>query len=187
MDIDCIINNIYKLPEASKSVLKSLITEVKYSKGHLLLQADKVEKNIYFIKNGIVRAYANTHENEITFWFGKEGDTVISMKSYIENQKSYENIVLLEDCNLYQLQTDDLQLLYHKDIHIANWGRKFAEHELIATEKRLISRQFRTATERYKELLEQNPDLIKRVPLGYIASYLGITQVSLSRIRGEIK
>ena len=62
-----------------------------------------------------------------------------------------------------------------------------AEKELVKTEERLISRQFRNATERYKALLKYNADLVQRVQLGHIASYLGITQVSLSRIRAEIK
>src|SRR5690606_23115049 len=156
-------------------------------KGTLLLRADKVETDIYFIKSGIVRAYSDTENNEITFWFGKEGEAIISMKSYIENQKGYENIELLENCQLYKIKTQDLQNLYQKDIHIANFGRRFAEQELIKTEERLISRQFKTASQRYNELLKENPSLIQRVQLGHIASYLGITQVSLSRIRSEIK
>lgn len=187
MNIDQILNNIYPLPDASKELLKKSITAVKYKKGHILLRADKIEKNIYFIKKGVARAYSYKDNAEITFWFGKEGDTIISMKSYITNQKGYENIELLEDCELYELKTTDLQKLFDEYIDIANWGRKFAEQELVKTEERLISRQVRTATERYKELLKDNPDLIQRVQLGHIASYLGITQVSLSRIRAAIK
>lgn len=187
MNIDQIIDSIYQLPEASGSTLKKNITEVRYPKGHMLFRADKIETNIYFIKKGIVRAYIDQEDNEITYWFGKEGQTVISMKSYVESRKGYENIELLEDGELYELKTKDLQKLFNEDIHIANWGRKFAEQELVIMEERFISRQFRTATERYKELLKDEPDLIQRVQLGHIASYLGITQVSLSRIRAEIR
>ncbi len=187
MTIDQILDNIYPLPEVSKQALKKDILEASFPKGDILLRADRVEKSIYFVKQGIVRAYSKTPDNEITFWFGREGDAVISMKSYVANQKGYEDIELLENSELYELKTEDLQKLFDEDIHIANWGRKFAEQELLKTEERLISRQFRTATERYKELLKNNPGLIQRVQLGYIASYLGITQVSLSRIRAEIK
>lgn len=187
MDIDQILDRIYVLPEVSKSILKESIVEVSHPKDHILLRADKIETNVFFIKKGIVRAFSNQGENEVTFWFGREGETIISMKSYVENKKGYEYIQLLEECKLYKLQTKKLIQLYNEDIHIANWGRKFAEQELIKTEGRLIFRQFRTASERYKELLESNGDLIQRVQLGYIASYLGITQVSLSRIRAEIK
>lgn len=185
MHLDQILDNIHMLPAASKQALKSYVGEVSFSKGHILLHAEKVEATIYFIKKGIVRAFANTENNEITFWFGQEGDTVISMKSYVSGQKGYEDIELLENCDLYQLNIKDLQKLFNEDIHIANWGRRFAEQELLKTEERLISRQFRTATERYRELLHSNPHLIQRVQLSHIASYLGITQVSLSRVRAE--
>ena len=187
MQIDQILEQIYTLSTASKESLKINIEEVTYQKGYILFRADKIEKNIYFIKKGIVRAYTNMNDNEITFWFGIEGDPVISMGSYVANEKGYEDIELLEDCALYKIDSKTLAELYAKDIGIANWGRKFAEHELLKTEQRLISRQFKTATERYQELLTLSPELIKRVQLAYIASYLGITQVSLSRIRSSIR
>lgn len=187
MDIDLILDNIYQLPEASKKLITQSITEVSFKKGHILLNADKVEKNIYFIKKGIARAFSHIDNNEVTIWFGKEGDTIISMNSYIANEKGYEDIELLENCDLYELRASDLQQLFNKDIHIANFGRRFAEKELVKTEERLISRQIRTASESYNELLKGSPDIVQRVQLGYIASYLGITQVSLSRIRAEIK
>lgn len=187
MDINLILDNIHPLSETSRFTLLGIMQEVRQPKGHLLIQADKVEPHIYFIKKGIMRAYADTADNEITFWFGKEGDAVISMRSYVENQKGYENIELLEDCDLYQLDVQELKRLYEQDIAIANWGRHFAEQELIKTEAMFISRQFRTARERYVELITQDPELLQRVQLSHVASYLGITQVSLSRIRAEIR
>lgn len=187
MDIAAIINKVYPLPEEALSKMTGLMEHIQLPKGHLLIRADKIERQLYFIEKGIVRAYANPAETDITFWFGKEQDIIISMKSYIDGQPGYEHIELLEDCDLYALHTDALQQLFSSDIHISNWGRKFAEQELIKTEERLISRQFKTATERYQELLRHHPDLLQRVQLGYIASYLGITQVSLSRIRAEIR
>ncbi len=187
MTIDQIINKIYPLSEASRESLKKHITEVTYPKGHILLKAEKIETSIYFIKKGIVRAFSNLADNEVTFWFGREGDTVISMKSYVAREKGYEDIELLENCELYELKTQDLQKLFNEDIQIANWGRKFAEQELIKTEERLIFFQFKNASERYASLLKNSPDLVKRVQLRHISSYLGITQVSLSRIRAEIK
>lgn len=187
MKIETILDGIYELPEFSKNNIIELITEVEYPKAYRLLNADKVERNIYFIKKGIVRAYTNSSDDEVTFWFGKEGDTVVSMRSYVDNQKGYENIELLEDCILYKLNASALNTLFAEDIHIANWGRKFAEQELLKTEERLITGQFRTASERYLELLKKNPELLQRIQLSHIASYLGITQVSLSRIRAKLK
>lgn len=187
MDIDRIINNIGKLPEASKHTLKEIVSEVTYPKGHILFKADRVETKVYFIKKGIVRAFTDMDGNELTFWFGREGDTIVSMKSYVAGQMGYENIELLEDCELYEVKKQALQKLFLEDIHIANWGRAFAEQELLKTEERFIGRQFKTSLERYTDLMNNNPDLLQRVQLGYIASYLGITQVSLSRIRAKFR
>lgn len=187
MNIDTIIDSIYPLPEKSKTLLKENIHETTYPKAHVLFKVNTIVSKMYFIKKGMVRAYANPGDEDITFWFGKEGDTIISMKNYVQDEKGYETIELLEPCELYVIDTEHLQQLFGEDIHIANWGRKFAEQELIKVEERLIFRQCRTAMERYKELMATNPELLQRVQLGHIASYLGMTQVSLSRIRSELK
>ncbi|MDR6943123.1 Crp/Fnr family transcriptional regulator [Mucilaginibacter pocheonensis] len=187
MEIEQIINQIHTIPETSGLKLRRVTEEISLPKGHILFEADKIGRSVYFLKKGIVRAYLFQHDTEVTFWFGREGDTIISMKNYVENKPGYENIELLEDCVLYRIKNRDLQKLFTEDIHIANWGRRFAETELIKTEERLISRQFSMAADRYKALLTNSPDLIQRVQLFHIASYLGITQVSLSRIRAEIR
>lgn len=187
MNIEEIIDSICTLPTSSKESLIEHISEVSHTKGFCLMHADTVVPYIYFLKKGIVRAYASTENNDITFWFGTEGEPVVSMKSYVENKPGYESIELLEDCDFYVLETEKLKSLYLSDISIANWGRKFAERELVKTEELIISRQYKTALERYKDLIENKPYLIQRVQLGHIASYLGMSQVNLSRIRAEIR
>ncbi len=187
MNIDQILDKIRPINASSKLKLIESFEEIILPKNQLIIRSNKVEKNIYFIKKGIARTFSNTDDIEVTIAFGEEGDTIISLKSYILNQKGYENIELLEDCELYKISSTNLQNLFSKDIDIANWGRKFAEQELIKAEQRFISNQFGTATERYIELIKKHPTLIQRVSLGLIASYLGITQVSLSRIRANIK
>lgn len=182
-----ILDKIFPLPLTSKEKIEMVIEETHHKKGHILMKADKVENHLYLIQKGMVRAFSNQDGRDVTFWFGKEGDPVVSMRSYVARRKSYEEIELLEDCVFYKLSVDQLQKLYSEDIHLANWGRKFAESELIKTEEYLISRQFRTATERYQDLMTNEPQLLQRVPLGFIASYLGISQVSLSRIRSGMK
>lgn len=187
MGISTILNNILELPAASTSHIAEIINEVEYPKGHRLLNANRIERDIYFIKKGIARAYIEAVDGEVTFWFGKEGDTVVSMKSYVSGQPGYEHIELLEDSVLYKLNTDALNDLFTKDVCIANWGRKFAEQELLKTEERLIERLLGTASERYGKLIKNDPELLQRVQLSHIASFLGITQVSLSRIRAKLK
>ena len=79
-----------------------------------------------------------------------------------------------------------LARLFQEDIHIANWGRKFAETEFLQTEEKFIPLLFTSAAERYEVLLKNNPELLQRIPLECLATYLGITPVSLSRIRAGI-
>lgn len=185
MDIKDILNNIYQLTPESLGKLQSIAEERRYPRGHMLIRAGRIEDYVYFIKTGIARAFSEMREQNVTFWFGQEGEAMVSMRSYVDGQPGYENIELLEECELYQINAASLQALYMEDICIANWGRKFAEKEIIKTENRLIKLQIGSASERYKELIQENPTLLQRVPLGYIASYLGISAVSLSRIRAE--
>ncbi|MCS3554090.1 MULTISPECIES: Crp/Fnr family transcriptional regulator [unclassified Sphingobacterium] len=183
MDLKKILVEIYPLPEESISKLMLLIREVHFPKGHIIIKANKIEKSIYFIKKGIVRAYAEHEDLQRTFWFGEEGETILSMKSYAENERSYEFIELMEPCQLYELEIKAVKHLFNEDIYISNWGRKLAEKELIKVENKLISREIQSAKERYELLVSKNPSLLRRIQLKYLASYLGITQVTLSRIR----
>ena len=181
------INSICALAPTELQLLLSAMEQVAFPKNHIIISADKVERYLYFIETGIARAYCYTDKQEATFWFGQEGDLILSYNSYVNQQPGYENIELLEDSILYRISDHTLQKLYATHIGLANWGRKLSEQELIKTEERLINRQFRSATERYDELITQNPSLLKRVQLGHIASYLGVTQVTLSRIRADLK
>ena len=181
------LQSVYPLPATAAGALAAACSPVEHPKGTLLFRAGRLENAIYFIRQGIVRAYCDQDDHEVTFWFGREGDTVLSYNSYIHDKPGYEFVELLEHAQLFRLSCSRLQELFQSDIHIANWGRKMAERELVKTEERLISRQFRTASERYAELLEESPELLQRVQLGHIASYLGINQVTLSRIRAQVR
>lgn len=186
MALEAILNNIHPLSSTNCDLLSRYFIEEQVDKHTIIMNDERVEQYLYFIKKGMVRAYTSTSESDITFWFGLEGDVILSMQSYIQQQKSYETIEALEDSILYKIALKDLEQLYSSTIEIANWGRKLAEHELLKTEQRFIDRLCGTAKERYEELIRKQHEIIQRVQLGYIASYLGITQVSLSRIRSEI-
>ena len=186
MEIKEIINRRHILPEDSLALLCRSMELVHYPKGHHVLEIGKIERDIYFISKGIVRAFTLVDGKEVTFWVGKEGATIVSMMGYVKNEPGYETMELMEDSELYVIKRAKLQQLYNEDIHIANWGRRFAETELLDAEMRVITLLLSTATERYRDLLDNQSDLLQRLPLGCIASYLGITQVSLSRIRASI-
>ena len=175
------------LSDHSLHEISKHIEYVKHKKGTIIIHADKIEPRFFILEKGIARAYSDGEHQQITFWFGQSGDVLFSFNSYINNSPGYENVELLANCHLIQIKLSDLFLLYDRHLEIANWGRKIAEKELIATEKRLIDRAFKGAAERYREFLDQSPELVKSVALKHIASYLGVTQVTLSRIRAAHK
>lgn len=185
MNLETIISSVYTMSESAVSTLVSETDIVVLPKGYILSSAGMRDNYLYFVKRGIVRAYTIYEDKEITFWFGREGDIVCSIRNFVEKVPSYENIDLLEDSEFYRIHLSDLENLFLKNIEIANWGRFFFGKEMIKVENRLIEHLFTSATERYKALMKNNPDLLQRVSLGVIASYLGITQVSLSRIRAK--
>lgn len=185
--IEEILDNIYVLPRSSKDVFLSHVHFAEYKKGEVLVSPNRTERHLYFIRKGFVRAFIERDGNEITFWFGYEGTIFTSLNSLIYGKAGYEYIELLEDCELYFIPIKELKSLFTSDIHISNWGRSYVEIEFVKTENEMISRQFSSAMERYEKLLCDHPQIINRVKLGHIASYLGITQVSLSRIRAELK
>ena len=186
MNIKELLNRISTLNEENNQLLSERFSEEKLKKGDILMSTNRVEKHFYLIKKGIVRAFTSSDDSDITFWFGLEGDVILSMLSYVQQQKSYETIEALEDLIVYKIDLKQLENLYKTNVEIANWGRKLAEFELLKTEQRFINRLTGTAKERYEHLIHQQPEIVQRVQLGHIASYLGITQVSLSRIRSEM-
>lgn len=181
------LNVFSSLSHEAISLLAPYLKLVNFPKGTLLIEANKIEPYFYIINQGIARAYSDGEHQQITFWFGQKSDLLFSYHSYINNKPGYESIELLTDCSLYQIRIMDLFTLYSSEIELANWGRKIIESELIAAEKRLIDRLFKTATERYEYFSKATPEIIKSVALKHIASYLGVTQVTLSRIRASCK
>lgn len=109
MDIKEIINQRYAMPDASLDRLRQCLTEVSYPKGFRVLESGKIEKDIFFIKKGIVRAYTSVDGKEITFWVGKEGATIVSMKGYVNDEPGYETMELMEDSVLYVLERKKLK------------------------------------------------------------------------------
>ncbi len=141
-------------------------------------------RTIYFIKKGLARVYYFKDGTDITEYFAFENNLVARVESLFTGRPSRKAIQILEDAEIISLNATLLFQLYNEFPEIERLARKITEAALVENVNRLESLQFHSADERYKALIEEAPDVLKRVPLKYIASYLGITQVSLSRIRG---
>ncbi|MBD0404244.1 Crp/Fnr family transcriptional regulator [Flammeovirga sp. EKP202] len=178
--------NRYGLSPENFDLFYSNITEVTRSKGEEIISKGEIHHSVYFIKKGAVRSYyINADGKEITYWFGFEGDVIASLGNFVESKPSLETIELLEDVELWKIDRSKLLDLYNTNIELANFGRQLAEIGLLEMEQQILLNQVTDAKTRYLSLIEKHPQILQRVKLGQIASYLGITQVTLSRIRAQ--
>lgn len=164
--------------------LNSVCKEVHFSKGHILLSEKKRATDLIFINKGIVRGFYYLDGKEITNWFAQEGEFAACFYAFISQTEAFETIEALEDTSATLISYAALQTLYLKFPETERIGRLITENYYIKLEERILSLQFKTAKERYQYLTEYRADLLQRVSLGQIAAYLGITQETLSRIRG---
>lgn len=179
-----IFNQYYPVSAELEEAILENTSVVLFRKRSVILDHRKVCRYCYFGLQGLVRAYyVKDDGEEVTSWFMKEGDIIISVQSFFGQKPSHEVLEALEDTVCISLREDRLEQIY-QTFHEFNFiGRKLTEKYYIQMENRAFSLRMDDAKQRYDRLLEQHPDIIVRAPLNYIASYLGITPATLSRIR----
>jgi CRP-like cAMP-binding protein len=180
------IKSYSPLSEAARDAIKDCFEQVVFAKNDFLLTHGKICRHLYFLQQGALRGFYTLEEKEITHWFGFENDFVTSFHSFITQEPAVENIQLLEGSILWAISKDTLTGLFNQYHEIERLVRIAYEKYYIRLEERFVNAQFKTATERYQQLLLRSPHILERVPLGAIASFLGISQETLSRIRSRI-
>ena len=171
-------------PNLTEEVKKVTIKKT-VSKGDVIVNCYDRCDSIYFIEKGLVRGYYINEDKEITNWFAQEEEFATSFYAFITKKTTNETIQALEDCSLIEIPFSVLQNLYTNFHETERLGRIITENYYIKLEERILSLQFKTAKERYQKFAASKPSLLQRASLGQIASYLGITQETLSRIRAE--
>lgn len=171
-------------PEAV-SAITAISHTINLAKNQDLQPIGHTCKTIYFICKGIARIYYYKEGIDITESFSFENSLIARVESLFTGKPSRKAISIIEDAELIAIQAGKLFQLYDTFPEIERLFRKIFEAAYVETVHRVESIQFHTAEERYNTLLIESPNILQRVPLKYIASYLGITQVSLSRIRGQ--
>lgn len=151
----------------------------------MLLQEGQISKTAYFIEKGCLRSWFNNNGKDITFQFFFEGQGVSSVESFKTNQPSLFNVESIEPCIIQSISKKDFQFVLDNSQVIKNDVEEHILKRLFYYQKLFLSRIKDKPERRYKELLEQHPEILQRVPQHYIASYLGVTPVSLSRIRNR--
>ena len=151
---------------------------------HLVTEG-KTCRHLYFLEKGALRGSYNLEGKEVTHWFAFAPDFVTSFHSFITQEPAVESIQSIEGCILWTISKDKLTALMNRYHEIERIVRIAYEGYYIRLEDRFVNAQFKTAAERYQQLLTQTPHILERVPLGHVASYLGISQETLSRIRSK--
>jgi CRP-like cAMP-binding protein len=178
-------DEIQRLSMEAKEALAKISRIKQYKRHEIVQQPGSLCRTVYWVIQGIARIYYFKDGNEITEHFSAAGDVIVRAESLFTAQPASKGIQTVTDADILAIDAPALFCLYDTHHDLERLFRLIFEREYVNTVKRIESLQFKSARERYLELTE-NTDIIRRVPLKYIASYLGITQVTLSRIRSGL-
>jgi len=179
------IRTLTHLSDAGEAAMASVLERLDLPKNHNLLRPGSVCHYLYFIEKGLTRTYYIKDGKDVTDWISTENTIAVSIISFLTRQPDRRGIQLLEDSTLWTISYTNLEGLYQQYPDIDRLGRLFLSQGIIQLQQRFDDLHFATAHDRYQKLITTNPSLLNRVPLGMIASWLGITQETLSRIRAQ--
>ena len=187
---DHFLNKIFKAENYSTDDYQKIIQsyqEIHVKKGDYFLREGKVANHYWFIQSGLVRSYAiDPSGKDISTNFYAGGDLLIDWPSFFMRQPIRENIHAITDCVCWQLDFNTFQNLFHSIEAFREQGRANLVKSYFTLKNHTISIIADQAKERYLKLIKEKPELSQNVSLKHLASYLGITDTSLSRIRKEI-
>ncbi len=180
-----LLNNIHPMSPQLRQYLSEKLRTTTIERKGFLLSAGNVSRHIYFIKKGLLRCFYVEEDREICTKFMKEGDIIVSAYSFFLQRQSIEFIQAIEDAMLIYICYDELQYMYKHFPEFNTIGRVITTKSYLLSEQRINFIRRQQASRRYNAMLEKFPDLVLRVPAKYIASYLGISEETLSRVRGR--
>lgn len=175
-------------PVSDESVEKlcGYFTPCSFPRRYRLIEADRRCPLAYFVERGLTRSYWMVNGEEITTSFSHEGGIVFSMDELYYDLPSQEYVETIERIDAFSISLRDLRELFATDRDIANWGRVIHQNEYRRLHQSHKERLTLPARERYEAFRQQFPDVCRRANLSYIASYLGITPSTLSRLRKSV-
>lgn len=170
-----------QLSTADLSVATDYFSPFTFSKGQVVLRKGQVCQHLFFLQSGLVRCFLPDEER--TLWCEFENNFFFIPHSFFNQLPAKESLICLEPCTGIRISYNNLEKLYKENHQWAQWGIQFMKQQYLKIEYIYTSLLYQSATDRYITLLNAQPDVLQRVPLQYIASFLGVTPVSLSRIR----
>lgn len=177
--------NLFTDSEISEFISLATISTIK--KGDFFIKQDEICTTLSFVNFGIFRSfYYSNNDEEITYCFTFPNSLLVAYSSFITQNKSEENLQALTDSEIISISKNTLENLAKSNNKWLNFLKTIAENEYVELEKWIFNHQKSNAQKRYVDLIHSNPQFVQQIPLHYIASYLGITQRHLSRIRASI-
>lgn len=173
----------WPVSDGTLAELKSCLTPCRFPRRYRLVREGAAEGKAYFIERGITRSYWMVDGEEITTSFSTEGGIVFSMDELYYGTLSEEYVETIEPVEGYAIALGDLRRLFETHLDLANWGRVIHQNEYRRLHRSHKEGLTLTARERYDAFRRQFPDVCRRANLGHIASYLGISPSTLSRLR----
>jgi CRP/FNR family transcriptional regulator, anaerobic regulatory protein len=180
------LNSIGKMPPALNDHLSGILTWRRIPKGTLIFAKGSVCNEIFFLLSGMVVGVKWQKGQEVTTWIMREGDVITSPESFFEQLSSEEWIIAVEDCEVLSITYRELENTYAQFPIFNLHGRILTQRYYMRNLKLTDFMKRYTATEKYKILLEMDPELLLRCPNKYLASYLNVNVTTLSTIRSEI-
>ncbi|MGN5955275.1 Crp/Fnr family transcriptional regulator [Sphingobacterium lactis] len=180
------IRNYIHLSEEETELIKKLFTEKSLKKGENILEQGKICKSLFFVSKGLLRQYINHEGKELTIHFNEENTFACDFDSFISQSPSEKTIEALEDTELNIISFENLQQFYAEINNGDRFGRLLLEKIFSSAIRHIISVHADTAEQRYLNFLHSFKHLQQRIPQLYIASFIGVTPQSLSRIRRRI-
>jgi CRP-like cAMP-binding protein len=177
------LSQLYPLSPEAQQYLRDHVTLCAVAKRKLLLKEGMTCEHIYFIIKGALRGFIREGSKDITTWITVENELVSSILSLDERIKANENIQALEKCQLLSLKLEELEIMYERFPETNILARKILQRYYADAERRAFIARLTKAENKYRYFLMRHSVLSNRIPLKYIASYLGVTLETLSRIR----
>lgn len=179
------INSLCPLSEETRLQLEAVTTPCRFPKRYRLVREGEFCHSAYFIEQGMTRSFWIVNGEEITTSFSCEDGIVFSMDELYYGRLSEEVVETLEPTGARRIALDDLRRLFMTNLELANWGRIIHQNEYRRLHRSHKERLTLPAEERYEVFCRQFPEVCRRAQLGYIASYLGISLSTLSRLRAK--
>jgi CRP-like cAMP-binding protein len=181
------IERVIPMPRQKVQEIASSFKKIEIAKGDYFIRYEKINSEYLFLENGFIRAFTfDLDGNEVTTDFYSDNQIVFEVASFFQGTTSKENFQALEASDGWYITFDQLQTLFHTIPEFREFGRMILVKGFIAFKQRTLSLINETAEQRLANLVKVRPEIFQKAPLKNIASYLGITDTSLSRIRREM-